>query len=106
MPITDWTPAGIRLTSALTNSMIVFTCESQALLPHEGTSRRLIWTLSQLVIPSGTPRTEAERILRHWLSFYGGEALIANGTDLFEATFTSCALVDSQTAPAPAKLDS
>jgi hypothetical protein len=91
MPITqtDWTPSGIRLVVETETEMatIFLSLEAQALIEAEDVARRGSWLLSRLIVPGGTIRGEAERLVKHWLSFYSDPELIEIGSKLFLEAF-------------------
>jgi hypothetical protein len=89
MPTSDWTERGCRAIAELSNLMIIMTCQSQAVSREVETVGRVTWNLSQLGIPALTPRAEAERLVNHWLAFYGDPTLSERGLSVFREVFCS-----------------
>lgn len=94
-----WTEAGSRIIGELTqHGSIILTCQSQAVFEDKDTakiSRGIVW-VAQLGIPVATIRSDADRLVRHWLAFFEDEVLARNGLKLFRD------LVDSVPESAPA----
>ncbi len=90
MASNEWTESGFRVLSELAGGMIILTCQSQAVTKGEGaTFVRAPWLLCQLGIPAATPRSEAERIVKHWLALYNDAALSERGLTVFREAFGS-----------------
>ena len=99
MPTTDLTETGYRvLTEVHPSGMVILTCQSEALsLNKEGVVHRHPWVLSQLGVPYGIPRSEAEKLVTYWLSFYGGVGLAQSGLESFRKEF--CGIQEVQEQP-------
>lgn len=86
---TEWTNSGLRIhVEAVPTGMIVLTCQSQTISGTVGkVGRGKSWALSQLGIPVLTTRSEAHRVIKHWLAYYGDETLIEKGLAAFHDEF-------------------
>jgi hypothetical protein len=90
MPTSDWTDSGFRVVTELGNGgLIVLTCQSQAVTRVGDTFGRGTWLLSQLGVPAATPRSEAERLVKHWLAHYEDASLNERGLAVFRELFSS-----------------
>jgi hypothetical protein len=89
MPTSEWTETGLRVRVELANGMIVLTCQSQAVTGQGEAVGRTVWQLVQLGIPGATPRSEAERLVVHWLAFYRDDALSQRGLATFREAFAA-----------------
>ncbi len=100
MSTSEWTEGGLRLVVEFVNGMIILTAQSQSVLktldaqeakegrPAQAAKfERGTWMLSQLGIPNGTPRAEAERLVRQWLGSYDDPDFREKGLAAFRAAF-------------------
>lgn len=85
---TQWTVGGLRVVAEVGGALLILTCESQAVIARE-TLERSPWMLAKLAFPAGTPRYQAEQMVKHWLSFYGDENFAAMGVMAFREVFSS-----------------
>lgn len=89
MAETAWTEQGFRVLVELSGGGILLTCQSHYLSVDKDVVRRPTTFLSRVVVFAFTPRSDAERMVKHWLAFFGDEKLASDGLNAFREAFNS-----------------